>query len=90
MTKRGILRLISFIMFVVAVVFVACALSAPNLGRVFYIGNVKIGVEVWRAFYKIYAFVMVALFIASFFIKNKDGQSKKRGRKGFDGDLEDE
>ena len=90
MTKRGILRLISFIMFVIAIVFVMCALSAPNLGRVFYVGNIKIGVEVWRTFYKIYAFVMVALFIASFFVKKQNGQIKKWGRKGFDGDLEDE
>lgn len=69
-TKR-ILRLISLFMFMAAVIFVACALSCPTCGSVFYIGSIRIGVEVWHAFYLCYVIVMVLLTVISFFIKNK-------------------
>ena len=39
MSKRRKMRLASLIMFVIAVIFVFCAVSNPALGRVIYIGN---------------------------------------------------
>ena len=71
MKARRTLRLISLVMLIVAVVFVFCALSNPALGKVFYIGSIKIGADIKRAFYAVYAIVMVALFGISFFVKNK-------------------
>ena len=71
MKARRTLRLISLVMLIVAVVFVFCALSNPALGKVFYIGSIKIGADIKRAFYAIYAIVMVALFGISFFMKDK-------------------
>lgn len=71
MKARRTLRLISLVMLIVAVVFVFCALSNPALGKVFYIGSIKIGADIKRAFYAVYAIVMVALFGASFFVKDK-------------------
>jgi len=64
------LRITSLIMLIIAVIFVFCAMSNPGLGRVFYIFGIPIGVEVWRAFYKLYAIVMILLFASSFFVKN--------------------
>ena len=69
MSKRTLLRLISLIMFIIAVVFVFIALSAPTLGKTIYIGDYAFGAEQWRTCYKIYAVTMVGLFIASFFVK---------------------
>ena len=69
MKKRVLLRLISLFMFVIAVIFVACALSNPGLGSTFYIGGLAIGAEIWRIFYAIYAIVMVLLFGASFVVR---------------------
>ena len=71
MKARKTLRLISLVMLIVAVVFVFCALSNPALGKVFYIGSIKIGADIKRAFYAVYAIVMVALFGVSFFVKDK-------------------
>ena len=71
MKARRTLRLISLVMLIVAVVFVFCALSNPALGKVSYIGSIKIGADIKRAFYAIYAIVMVALFGISFFVKDK-------------------
>lgn len=65
------LRLISGIMLVAAIVFVFCALACPTLGKTIYIGDYAFGAEQWRFCYKIYAIVMVALFGASFVIKEK-------------------
>ena len=69
MRKRTLLRLISLIMFIIAVVFVFIAISAPTLGKTIYIGDYKFGAEQWRTCYKIYAVAMVGLFVASFFVK---------------------
>ena len=69
MSRKARLRLISCVMLVIAIIFVLCALSAPNLGSVFYIFGFPIGAEIWRAFYALYAVVMVGLFAASFFVK---------------------
>ena len=66
------LRLISLVMLIVAVVFVFCALACPTLGRTIYIGNFKFGAEQWRFCYKVYAIAMVALFGASFFMKERN------------------
>ena len=71
MKARRTLRLISLVMLIVAVVFVFCALSNPALGKVFYIGSIKIGADIKRAFYAVYAIIMVALFGISFFVKDK-------------------
>ena len=71
MKARRTLRLISLVMLIVAVVFVFCALSNPALGKVFYIGSIKIGADIKRAFYAVYAIVMVVLFGISFFVKDK-------------------
>lgn len=70
MDKKVVLRLVSGVMFVVAVVFVLIAVSCPTLGRTIYMGNYQFGAEQWCACYAIYAIVMVLLFIASFFVKN--------------------
>ena len=72
MKAKRTLRWISLAMLIVAVIFVFCALSAPNLGRTIYIGNFEFGAAQWRVCYAIYAVVMVALFVTSFFVK-KDG-----------------
>ena len=71
MKTKTKLRLISLAMFVVAVVFVFCALACPTLGRTIYIGDFKFGAEQWRFCYKVYAIVMEALFGISFFVKEK-------------------
>lgn len=71
MKTRTKLRLISLAMFVVAVIFVFCALACPTLGRTIYIGDFKFDAEQWRFCYKVYAVVMVALFGISFFVKEK-------------------
>ncbi|MBQ2510526.1 MAG: hypothetical protein II529_06885 [Erysipelotrichaceae bacterium] len=64
------LRIISLIMFVIAAVFVAAAISNPALGHTIYIGNYRFGAEQWRICYAIYAVVMVSLFAGSFFMKD--------------------
>lgn len=71
MSARRILRLISLVMFIIAVVFVFIALSCPTCGRTIYIGSFRFGAEQWRICYAIYAIVMVLLFIISFFCKKK-------------------
>lgn len=70
MNKKGVFRLISLIMLIIAVIFVACAVSNPQLGRVISIGSFRFGVEQWRICYAIYAIVMIGLFVASFFVKS--------------------
>lgn len=70
MKARKTFRLISLAMLIAAVIFVFCALSAPNLGQTIYIGNFEFGAEQWRVCYAVYAVMMVALFAASFFVKD--------------------
>ena len=62
MRLKSALRLISFVMLIVAIIFLVVALTHPELGTVFYIGNLKIGSEIWRACYAVYAIVMITLF----------------------------
>ena len=69
MSKKRILRLISLAMLVVAVIFVFCALSCPTLGTTIVIGPIRIGADIWRICYDIYALVMAGLFAASFLVK---------------------
>lgn len=71
MQKSTVLRLISLGMLVVAVIFLICVFSNPALGKVFYIGSLRIDAELKRIFYAIYAIIMVALFVFSFFLKKK-------------------
>ena len=71
MKTRKLLRIISITMLIVAIIFVFCALACPTLGRTIYIGNLKFGAEQWRLCYKIYALVMVVLFVVSFFVKDR-------------------
>ena len=72
MKKRKLFRLISLIMFLIAIVFVFCALSNPALCRTIYIGDFFFGAEQWRMCYAVYAIVMLLFFIASFFVDRKE------------------
>ncbi|MBQ3199180.1 MAG: hypothetical protein IJB67_02305 [Firmicutes bacterium] len=72
MDTRIVLRLVSLIMLIAAVVFVVCALSAPNLGQTIYIDGWEFGAEQWRVCYAIYAVVMIALFVVSFLVRQTD------------------
>ncbi len=76
MKKGMVLRMISSAMFVVAIIFIACALANPALGRTFYICGYYIGVDVWKAFYAVYAIVMGILFVLSFFAGKPTGGVK--------------
>lgn len=71
MTRKRLLRLISLVMLIVAVIFIFCALSAPTLGRTIYIGSYAFGARQWRICYAIYAVIMALLFVVSFFVKEK-------------------
>lgn len=73
MSTRKLLRRISLLMLVIAVIFVFCALSNPALGRTIYIGSFAFGAEQWRVCYAIYLLVMAGLFLTSFFVKNQEG-----------------
>ena len=74
MMVKKILRIMSGVMLTIAVVFLAVALTHPELGTVFFIGSLKIGSAIWRVFYLLYAVVMVGLFVASFWV----GKKKKK------------
>lgn len=71
MNARKILRRISLVMFIGAIVFLCFALGVPTLGSVFYIGKFKVDAEVKQLFYIIYALTMIGLFFVSFFIPKK-------------------
>lgn len=70
MNQKLILRIVSLVMLLAAVIFVVCALSNPALGTAFYIAGVRIGAKIWRAFYAVYMFVMIGIFAASFFVQH--------------------
>lgn len=76
MKKGMVLRIISLVMFVMAVIFIACAFANPALGRTFYVGDLAIGADVWRRFYAIYAVIMAVLFVLSFFVGKPTGGMK--------------
>ena len=62
------LRIISAIMFIIAILFIIYALMHPECGSVFYIFGQPIGSHEWRSFYGLYAIIMIGLFIISCFI----------------------
>ena len=66
---KRFLRLLSLLMLVVAVIFLGIALTHPELGTVFYVGNWRVGVEVWQTFYVVYAVVMIGAFLLSFCVR---------------------
>lgn len=71
MKTRKKLRVISFVMLAVAVVFVFCALSCPTLGRTVWIGSFEFGAKQWRVCYRFYVIVMMQLLVLSFFAKDR-------------------
>ena len=73
--SKSILRIISGIMFVIAIAFFVYAIMHPEAGCVFYLFGQPIGSDIWRAFYVLYLVVMFGFFIASFFAKK--GKRKK-------------
>ena len=76
MRIKRMLRRIVFLMLAVAAVFLAVALSHPELGSTVHIGCIHIGSAVWRVFYAVYVIVMAVLLVISFFIDPK-GEKKK-------------
>ncbi len=71
MKKKTLLRCISLGMLIAAVIFVLCALSAPNLGITIVIGSFTFGAKQWRICYLLYVLAMVAMFAASFFVRDR-------------------
>ena len=71
MKLKLIFRIVSAVMLVVAICFLAVALTHPELGTVFYIFGIPIGTQVWYACYIFYLITMISLFVVSFFIKSK-------------------
>ena len=69
MSTRNKLRLASFLMLVIAIIFVFIAISAPTLGQVIYIGSFEFGPDLWQICYGAYAVITLALFVASCFVK---------------------
>ena len=78
MSKRKLLRLVSLLMLIAAVIFVICALCCPTCGRVVYIGGIKWGGEQWRACYASYVSIMLFLWLCSFFTQ----EQRPRGKHG--------
>lgn len=68
---KTVLRIISGILLLAAIVFLAIALTHPEMGTAFRVGNLTIGSAVWRVFYLVYAAVTVGLFTASFFVRDR-------------------
>lgn len=50
MKLKIILRVVSLFMLIIAIAFLIFALSHPQLGSVFYIGDLAIGSDIWRVF----------------------------------------
>ncbi len=71
MKTKKLLRVISIGMLMAAAVFVYCAVSCPTLGRVFYIGSIRVDAEIKRMFYGCYMAIMILLFGISFFVKKR-------------------
>ena len=65
MKTKTVLKTISILMFIAAVIYISYALTHPEFGEVFYIGNFAVGPELWRLFYLIYAVIMAGLFAIS-------------------------
>lgn len=72
MKKPMVLRTVSLGMFVVAIIFIACALANPALGRTFYIGDIAIGaVVIGAAFFLAFELVICTGAILSKLDKKK-------------------
>ena len=71
MNTKKLFRFIGMLMLIVAVAFVIMAISAPQMGHVFYIGSFKVDAHVKRIFYLVYLIAAVMLLTASFLIKRK-------------------
>ena len=71
MKLKIILRAVSLFMLIISIAFLIFAMTHPQWGAVFYIGDLAIGSDIWRSFYAVYTTVMVALFGVSFFVKDK-------------------
>ena len=66
MRAKRVLRIIALVMFLAAIVFVYIAVNVPTLGSVFYIGSLRVDVQVKWLFYKGYLAVMILLWVLSF------------------------
>ena len=77
MNRKVVLRLISLVMFVIAVIFVLIAVSCPTLGRVFHIGSFRVDGDVLHIVYNIYLVIMVLLFLLSFIGKREKFRGDK-------------
>lgn len=53
-------RVIATVMLLIAIAFIGYALTHPEAGSVFYIGNFEVGVAEMIAFYKFYAAIMIS------------------------------
>ena len=71
MSRKTKLRLASMILLLIALVFLFCAVSCPTLGRVFYLGPFRIAAEQRRVFYRLYAAVIIGLFLLSFLVRER-------------------
>ena len=71
MSKKAILRIAAACMLAAAIVFVVVALSNPGLGSVWFIGKIKITAQIQRIFYSAYALIVLGLFAASYFVKDR-------------------
>ena len=71
MSRKTKLRLASLILLLIALVFLFCAVSCSTLGRVFYLGPFRIAAEQRRVFYRLYAAVIIGLFLLSFLVRER-------------------
>ncbi len=71
MKTKIVLRVVSVVMLLIAIVFVIMAVSCPTMGRVVYIGSFRFGGEQLEICYATYLIIMFGLFLASFFIKKR-------------------
>lgn len=71
MSRKTVLRIVSLLMLVAAVIFVLIAVSCPTLGRVFYIGSFRVDGDVLLIFYNIYLVIMILVFLLSFIGKKE-------------------
>ena len=68
--RKRICRVSAISMLLIAIIFVGYALTHPEAGSVFYIGDFEVGPEELQAFYKFYFVTMIVMFFASF-VKGK-------------------
>ena len=72
MKTKTVLRLISLLMLIAAIVFFIYACAHPESGSVFYIFGIAIGADAWRMFYAVYGIIMIFLFVTSFLVNKAD------------------